>query len=51
MSIDREELKKAAIHNVSAEHYYDLLDTIDETSDEELAAIAGLDLETLTEGA
>ena len=36
---DREELKSEALATVSAANYYDLADTIDECTDDQLAAL------------
>ena len=36
---DREELKAEALQTISADYYYDLADTIDELTDDDLAAI------------
>jgi hypothetical protein len=40
--MSRDELEKAALNAVSADMYYDLLDCIGETTNDELHAIAGL---------
>lgn len=37
--IDREQLEQMALFTVSAEHYYDLCDNINEMTNEELAEL------------
>ncbi len=39
MSVSREELEQMALQAVSAEDHYELLDTLEETPDEDLWAI------------
>ncbi len=39
MSVDRIELEQVAMESVTAEFYYDLADTVQETPDEELKDI------------
>ena len=39
MGVSREELEKMAVDAVSPDHYYELLDTLEETPDEDLWSI------------
>lgn len=41
MSVSREELERMALEAVSADDYYDLHDTLEETPDEDLWTIVG----------